>query len=1307
MILKKTIRIVFLILLASLNSTAEEFHLRALGNLRWEPYRVTSSSTLIQGSIIHCDTSEKASYCASKFYTDVLFYGDAVKIEQLPGAVRLADGSVCQILSEKNRVYILFGPTEELLKKAVPNGKAPRIRAYPRWLDRFDNDAACMAFLGWGDKPADLDDDFRWARRYFSRFLLGGTFEQNYVAPGIFDTSTPDWTAWVGKKYDAAVDIYLASTKPGHPFFPLNIQPPLTVAPNTYLNKELNLRTQGMEQYEDAALYQFANHMKQYENYSCYFASAELGETSILGFTPLVDSAFLRQEWQKYLREKCRYTLKQVGEKHYNDANHFRSWKEVPVPTPADFAGWNPATCLNLKNDNWEFRADEDGSGIKKKFFQPDATPWPISGNPGDGKLQVYNREVDIVRQRGKVSLWSRYEFSLTPQQAHTLKFLHQEPLFWHRPHYSIQKIWLNGKEMKRLTRHKGTPADRDECFLLSGLKSGKNTLVIHGFGQPAPGYLFLAPTGPWRYPSNDPGKNRRYFDLTEFVANLRAQYVERRMRAFLAGDPAGRPQLVMACDSIFDLLIPIMKKYGGFPHDTGMMGATYCPWTTTYAIPHGIPISGEPGICASTAAQMDRYMCLWTAMGIESVNLLWAPRTYRHGENGAVGRLIEKKREEIRAWGKMEFPDAKIGVMRSVRNASRLGFSGGWNWDGTRGTLQETGRRGQLLDPADLISGIADRYPVILDAATELLTEEELAGIERYVHNGGTFIALHVTGMHSPERARSWPISRLTGLRPTTIQPLSDKITFLQDQKLWPSLCGKTIDSHGFAFDYTGKNQTGNELAMQALARDVKVIAEWENLPKQTGKIAVASRRIGKGRLIVLGSTFWRQARDSNGSWRHSPQSAHYLDELLHSLGIPRISTVSPAGKQVFAEKFRSKNGLYDLYLIVRPTSKAAEELFSVTFHTPAPAKLYNYLQPGHPEVSFHRNDDGSFTVSNLKLGPFGRALLAAPVADPANAPKRWLTSLAGRWQALPNSPETAAVRDRSRKQTPSPWIIPLTEGWKARVIPQEGKNVPLPEKTVRLGLFETMGFSPMDEVTFQKNIQLPKNWHDRRIQLLFQPGEWHYWGIRPAPRISINGKVIAMDFIRENTGQSIDLQQPADGRLNIEISINGRDKFKPIGKRFRPVGVAGIFFLLANPQPVKQLSLENWSVGMGLDQLTPVRPGATMPFRFLEQHFTVPEQWPKGELVLEIDGAYPLLGWLEINGRVLFSEAASIPFNQLPVSNLLNPPGKDNVIRWAPQESALSYLTPRHIYRIPIPRARLALWPDLPWAANNSKQL
>ena len=1205
---------------------------------------------------ITAESPEFARRTAAKLAADFTGFGELreLPVSGLPGSVYTGVG--CWLIGvDGDQVKVLYAPTLTELGALAAGLKLEPVTpgAYPRWLDRFDNDAVVAGTLGWGVLPKDYREGLRRIGETRLNVVVDNNNANMQLRPGLYDFTVSDWAAHEAKKLNASFHLYLPWAHSDRPawFWNQVPLPHLTPEPNYVVHPDFGYQRLAINsEFEPIpatdALFRSANrayseHFSGYEHFNTHFGMPELGH-NVLGTTPAYrNDPAARQAWRAYLRQ------------------HRVKNAPTEIPTIRNFIETEPEKSLEL-NGEWLVRLTPEGAWSR------------IDGNdPLLLMLKSNDRKIELRR-----------EFTVSPEARPELRYLHIARSAWHGGLSPLFEVTLNGRKLECLTDTHPLAADNDQCFAVGdALREGANTIVLSGSGGPIPGYIFLGTDGPWHYPSADPVRNRLYFLVIDFASRYRLLGMENFLASFRAGDPEGRPQLVMAPWDFIDLTFEPLQRYGAFPHETGGAGAVWAPWFSRYYIGR-LPLSSEPGSAPDNAAGMQQMITLYTMYGNDAATWLFDPVQYWGKPD--IDQWISDNRERIRCLGKIEQLPVDLGVLRSVRNASRLHFQGGWNWDLSRGELQATGRTVNLVDPSMLVAGVRPSYRVLFDAATELLTPDELAGIERFVRNGGIFIATHRTGRHAPERADCWPISRLTGLKvKNTVSDPALPVSFTPDQTLFPSLRGRAVPNRGRVFDWLQHDQTGDSLMLEKVDPAVETVATWPD-----GSVAVARRKLGRGEIIVLGASFWRKAGDENRRFVADPASRRYLSELLDGLGVPRNSypLEGSGNEDVFGEHWRSKNGLYDLYLAAKINSGAAAAEFPMSFRAESvPERLVELSEAGHPAVPF-QYQDGRLTLPQVKLNAMQLRVYGAPRPDLGKAPLFWLNTLSRRWPALPElKADRVAAPDR-----PDPSVRNLNGDWTMVVNAEPWGELPPDDfdwrrgRQVNLNAFSVLGLADEDRAHFRREVEIPPQWKGKRVELVFASQYW-FWGLNPKARLWVNGKPAP---VRQPLGgvpnHCFFFPVPDSGKLVLELEIDGRIPDQQ--SRPRPSGVTGVFFLSATDAPQQVLPLTDWRAATEFNVTTPVQAGQRQRYLYLETRFRTPATPRNSELFLES----PVhLGWLLINGQAV---AAPGWMHRLNVTRLLKPAGEENVIRWWPrlckELPALS-----RVFNDPIPEINLCV--------------
>lgn len=1247
-------------------------------------------------TVFTAQDAEHARICASKRLADLTGFGDLAVVEGagLAGTLVAADGIGAWLLGVRGREFHeLYAPTVPDLTRTLAEAGAPALQpvvahAHPRWLDCFDS-AGPGVWVGGGGDNYELPRDFAWLKDHRFTMCTNYPTEGRLVGPGIVDFSTNDWHGAMAAKYGIP---YRSLLFPGKPKWAWNRVPlPYVVAaPGTlsypfpdgqadaiHASYEPNLAT-------DPFTHDFRRRLAERQasdpNFIGGHGSTEVPSAGILELATVAGSPDIARRWREYLRSELRFDLATVSRLHTGDAGRYRTWDDVPVPLPEDFAGWDPARCVDLRGA-WEVHADPADQGRKGSWFAGGKGDGWTTAAHNDPLIMMYRDRYNVAND-AKVPFWMRKTVAVEGARLASAKYLHISRSAYHGNLPAACDAWLNGRPLKRLS---GDGKDSGQCFELGdAVHAGDNLLVLETHGHPLPGYVFIGPEPLAAYPHLSPPLNRRWFDGVNFSAALRMRALEENLQAQRAGDPQ-RPLKLMALLSMLDLAWPLCERYGAYLHDTGGAAAFWAPMTGgRLSQAHGLPWSCEQGSPPNNVADMQKAITLYVMLGNDAMDLVFGVGHY--SKKPEIAAWIDRNVELMHCVGQMRLPRPEIALLRSSRN-TRLGFGEPWNWDVGRGELQAVGRNFTYVETTDLTPATLARYKVVMDAGTILMTEADVAGIEAYVRGGGTFIAQHLTGRHAPERADAWPISRLSGVTATNRgEGIGGPLRFGQEQTLWPQLRGKQLNGWGMALDWQGADVTGAPVDLVPGAADVEAVAEWVSPAPGQGKVAIASRRIGAGRVITLGSTFWREVRDAGGVYRPGAGSQEVLDELLTSLGVARDSWTG--SRDVWGELWQSKNGVFDLYPVAQMNENADVPAVAVSLRRTTPvAQVTEISALGHPRVATTWKD-GRLTLPATTYGRMQTRVFIAPRADRERAGLDWFRAQAGIWRALPAP--TAAQRPAAIE--PPEDQLPLVDGWKispdttsadlAQIAPGWIGEDMAAWKDVRLGAFGTLGVPDDATRRFRTTVALPSSWAARRVTLVFDAEYW-FWGLFPQSRLWINGVPAALPQPLRAVPDpcfALDVTVPAGmGTLDFALEIDGSHQEK--GKaQVKPSGVTGIFYLQADPRALRSDPLSGpWFAARDFNVLV---PAADLPeYAYLQTSFGLPREWPTPRVFLEANGP---LGCLVLNGQLIETPAW---MRRLDITGLVRRDGTANVLRWSPQMP--NY---RRLHRDPVPVMRLA---------------
>ncbi|MFA6292256.1 MAG: hypothetical protein WC637_10765, partial [Victivallales bacterium] len=1066
----------------------------------------------------------------------------------MPGTVLELGGTGFWLLGiDGSKFHELYAPDRDALSRLVKDCNAASWKpvpekAYPRWLDCFDN-AGPGVWIGGGGGQYTLPSDFEWLRdRKLTMCTLSPT-QSRLVGPGTVDTTVFDWHKAMAAKYDLAYRVL---------FFPAshewlwNINPLPYVIPeqgrtvtSPWMHQEKNASAYALEPVPATDPYIFdlrrriGDLLKDDPNYVGMHGCTEIPQAGIDILASALGTPGIKQLWKDYLGTELKMDLATVGKLHRGDGKFYRSWDEVEVPRPGDFIGWNQSTCLDLRG-KWQMHEDTGRKGEAQGWADPAKAPadW-VEGDCNDPMILLYTpKKLKGEAKETQPDFWMRRSFTVAPGKKAAFQFLHISRDAYHGNQTPVFSAWINGKKLKAVSGERG---DFDQCFSAGdAVRDGENQIVLNTHGTPIPGYCFLNATPFRKYPDMTEAENRLWFDGVNFDAWLIVGKIESALRASRSSDPY-RPLKMMATINLLDMTTPLSERYGAYQHDTGGAGGYWAPMTgARLAKSHGLPWSCEQGGPPKDAAGIQRNITFYLMYGNDAVDLVFGVRHYR--DTPGVGDWFDKNIELIRCIGKMNLPTPPIAVLRSTR-ATRLGFSEPWNWDIGRGTLQGVGRNFAYIEVPDILNGIIDKFPMVIDDGTVLMDDNDIAGIKRYVASGGIFIAQYHTGRHSPSLGDSWLLAKSWGLTVTPKYITGEnfhkwpiaKMRFNDSQDLLPSLRGKEIEGSGVSVDYLGKEHSG-AVSIASKAGNVRPVANWDD-----GTMAIADVREGKGRFILLGTPFYTRMKDVAGVSLNDERRGAMLDEFLTSLGVPRDSWTGE--REIWAERWRSKNGVYDLYPVARINRKDNDvKNATVSIRREAPlSELVEISALGHPKVKVSYKD-GKLTLPPADYEVMQSRVFVAPRADITRSAFDWFQTQAQIWRALPPIPEKLKPQTITAPED----LLPLSEGWTLKVAGQ-------PDKVVRLGAFGTLGLPENAKAAFEKTISVPAAWKGRHVDLVFDAENW-FWGILPEARLLLDGKEAALKqpiVPMAAPGFTLDVTEAvSDGSLSIRLEIDGTSK-------------------------------------------------------------------------------------------------------------------------------------------------------------------
>lgn len=680
-----------------------------------------------------CESEKAARWLASKRKLDLLSFGD---IKEEPDGVLSLERVGKWGLQVKGKVVVeAFAKTRREGTRRPKSDASIDVSEHPKWLDGFDRYGATM-WVGGGGTAMDVLRDFEWLSKLglgMCVAIAGG--EEDEFAPGEMDWSQYDWYQAIARKYNLP---YRLLTHVGRYPWSWNTDPLPHVFPHdsryfglpafyyadVLTTGAMNAGVPGVpsDKYRFDARRQLAQRLGGDDSHLMGWHVCEeltCGTINYLAFCAKTPSVVA--EWRKWAKEK-------LGD---DNPGH--------VPVPEDFVPSDPANDIDLFGE-WEISVDGGKSWTK--------------GMCNDPMLMMYSRSWHVKPPKRYEDVLLRRSFDVT--DAASARYLHIASAAYKKVFGAPPDVVVNGVACERL------PGDFSRCYDLGpALRNGKNEIVVNAQGACLPGYVYLTSKPLVLYPEMTEELNLRWYNAVNFGSHLRVKYIEDRIKAFRAVDKV-RPLKMMAVVEAQDEALELCRKYGAYFHDTGAAGAFWCPYSgARLSKAHGLAWSCEQGGPPKTVAAMRQAISYYLQLGNDAADLVFAIGDYRT-KNPEVAKWCEENIDLIRAIGQLRLPRPQIAVLRSSRNA-RLGFGKDMlDHDVGRGLLQAYGHEFEYVEIPDLHdAAFMDRYPVVIDCATRVMTREDADAIRRYVEAGGTYVALPVTGLDLPERKDARPLEK------------------------------------------------------------------------------------------------------------------------------------------------------------------------------------------------------------------------------------------------------------------------------------------------------------------------------------------------------------------------------------------------------------------------------------------------------------------------------------------------------------------------------------------------------------------
>jgi hypothetical protein len=1085
-----------------------------------------------------------------------------------------------------------------LLAEAV----AIEVRNYPYYFDFWDRHAmGSWYFPMTTEKGKDFTDDgdYSFMRHYGMNVNIAGSYSSCAAQADRYG---------IGYKFNRWLDVSISSYD-NHPEAADRGDPDVTFLNNYYGDVPYSDNPVGFGQMQEMVgfLKQFCGdeyltsvtdpHGETGPELDSYFGSNQRDE-------------FSRQDFIHYLRDLRKLSLVDLGRRWYGQADHYKSWDEVHFPREREFYGWQDGQSQDL-GGTWKLKIADQATGEASQFAQPgfDDSGWFAFQQPGTSYIDVSHRPEGTGG-------WNRFSFTPDPALANSGKpvYLTVCPFNDARRNHP-SSVYFNGQKLGELTF--GYGLEWGQFDVTSLLRPGANVLAVQTILGMVRGPAFLTLKKAEIYPTSEPTLNARLFDLREWVADNVARANARDIGFLRSIDPA-RPIKIMAYDSMTDIMMPYAQALGAYPHCTGE-SAFYRPWFKRYGYLRGVNDSSEPSQPAKNLAEL-RY--LFFTMTMEGMN---AHDYFIHLHN-ILGdpeqkAWYEKNLRYFELMGAYNLKKPDIAIARSLRVLRVFPNDVAEENDPGRGDLQQSHNTYVYCSERDIADHLVDSYKVIIDDNFHTLEPEDVDHLQAWVEQGGTLVLNQRSGRNTYLQPNTWPVARLMGCVPT-IRPQEGNIKFEADPVILKAYAGQSFANKGESVDWQNYNYFGDSIALEPAGNDVAVVARYDD-----GKPAIVVRTLGKGRVVILGSAFYRKTSDVKGVYVGSPDEIAFYDHLFADLGVAPV--VQSTQDKLWSERFISNSGSTEMLVLGNEDRETplqgASAVWDLGFK---PRRVFD---PATGTDVTAKIEGNRVTISDVDLGPNELRYFAVERSDwsAGEAVKHWLSRQSDLWHAI-TIPAAQPPIDLY-------WPISLYNEFLVKQFIDEAtaRQALAPDFSTdktwlnqRQSDWAAAGLSTGTNIwgVYRKTFRVEPAWLKNLRGVELMKHEDHY--VTPG-EMAINGVVVARN---ENTvatpAQILAALKPGDNLLTV--LSNGR---KGDGNG----GFTSIFALRRLPAGEEVDLSADWTGYTSEVDSTKVSFPAQGQWIMLRKQWTLPEASRNvGSVWAEVDGA---VAAVSVNGRVLYN--------------------------------------------------------------------
>ncbi|MEI8197542.1 MAG: hypothetical protein WCI73_16735, partial [Phycisphaerae bacterium] len=697
-----------------------------------------------------------------------------VKLDATALTIYTLPGYGSALLARAGRDVLVLGAADEREVTAAaahepllrgPDLTSQAARPHPRYLDMFDN----RAFKSYS-APMSPSGKFLLESRWPFMKSLHGSFAffspnvQEFPAPGVLGLTQMDYEVKEAERQGEAI-MMIAYGGGEIPRWAGNLNPDSLMRPSdsTALGAWGGSFAAGtayeswctpLTQRAHSGLGILINYMRRYGSSPAVAAwslscGAPGGE---YGFhdkpTRTWDSSPVGQEgFRRWLQEERHWSLEDLGTRWYGDPKHFSRWEEVRVFDSNSFFGGYGKDSYDI-NVNWRWKS---AAKVAPEALAPSAKDWVPISRPPSQQLSFLARNVDVnyfdvsfdasswlKKHREGADVWLVFGIIGTGKDA--------------------TRAWLNGRPLNMPS----DVASKDGPFAVrvTGMVTpGSNHLqvalkcaeAVTCSGTLA-GPVFLTAREPTRFPYLGPLENAQYADLMDWQCWAITDYHRQTLNVIRKLDP-DRPLLISG-GGLMDETAQIAVDYGVGLENTGRE-ASYS--MSSPSLGGGYYYTSEWSYLTS-GEKLNRGLG-FILFDADASHCLWGGLEYYRALEANDGWFTPQHRRQIDLFGKYLRVQPRVALLRSSESA-RFAHAESNLLVLDRGELQAAHYDHAVLTERMVKTGLADRYPVLIDTVSRVMEPETVEAIRKYVANGGTFVCVPGTGHSTVTTPDSYPLA-------------------------------------------------------------------------------------------------------------------------------------------------------------------------------------------------------------------------------------------------------------------------------------------------------------------------------------------------------------------------------------------------------------------------------------------------------------------------------------------------------------------------------------------------------------------